>query len=340
MSAHPKSVVHCVRSDSFAGVERYVATVAPELARRGWDVAVIGGDPDRMSAELGPLHHAPAATTFRAATQLLGRDRHTIVHTHMTAAEMAAVAARVVRRFPLVTTRHFAATRGATVAGRAGARLIVRSVDRQIAISQFVAAAIGEPSIVLLNGVPNNNRPRAPERIVLVAQRLEPEKCTDVAIRAWAQSSLRGAGWRLTVAGRGRQQPELTQLVQRLGLHDSIDFVGMQSDLAQLMSRAGIFLATAPAEPFGLTIVEAMAAGLPVVAAFGGAHVETIGGASDRWLFPAGDAQAAATMLDSLGADPEERERVGAREQEWQRAHLSIESHVDQLEKIYADVRR
>jgi len=293
-----------------------------------------------MSAELGPVHHVPAATTFRVATQLLRSDRHTIVHTHMTAAEMAAVAARRVRQFPVVTTRHFAAPRGATVAGRAGARLIVRSIDRQIAISQFVAAAIGEPSTVVLNGVPNNDRPRTPEPIVLVAQRFEPEKCTDVAIQAWAQSSLRSAGWRLALAGRGRQQPELTQLVERLGVHESVDFVGMQSDLALLLSRAGIFVATAPAEPFGLSIVEAMAAGVPVVAALGGAHVETIGAASDRWLFPAGDAQAAATMLDVLGADPEERDRVGALAQQWQRAHLSIESHVDELENIYEDVRR
>lgn len=333
-------MVQCVRSDGFAGVERYVANVAPELARRGWDVRVIGGDPDRMGVELGAIHHAPAATTRAVANQLLRCDHDTVVHVHMTAAEGGAVVARALRRFSLVTTRHFAAPRGSTMVGRLGARVITRSIDRQIAISRFVAESIGEPSIVILNGVPVNHRPPAPELMVLVAQRLESEKCTHVAIHAWAQSKLRHGGWRLTIAGSGRQASELTQLAGTLGLRDSVDFVGVQTDMTSLMSRAAIFLATAPAEPFGLTVVEAMAAGVPVVAARGGGHVETVGAVSGRWLFPVGGASAAAAMLDSLGAEPSARQREGATLQAWQRDHLSIESHVDQLESVYAEVRR
>jgi glycosyltransferase involved in cell wall biosynthesis len=221
-----------------------------------------------------------------------------------------------------------------------GARLISRVVDRQIATSHFVAESIGEPSIVILNGVPFNDRQPTPERNVLVAQRLEPEKCTDLAIQAWTRSKLMNEGWRLTIAGRGSQETTLIHLVASLGVQDSVDFVGVQADMRPLMSRASIFLATTPTESFGLSAVEAMAAGLPVVAARGGAHLETIGAADERWLFPVGDARVAAAMLDSLGDDAVERSRLSAGLRAWQREHLSIGTHVDQLEKVYEELRR
>ncbi len=340
MSVRPDRVVHCISSDNFAGVERYVATVAPELARRGWDVQVVGGDPARMSAELGAVPHVPASTTRAVTRQLLGCGRHTLVHAHMTAAEAAAVTARAVRRFALVTTRHFAAPRGASTAGRLGARFIAHAIDRQIAISRFVAESIHEPATIILNGVPRNDEKGAPGPMVLLAQRLEHEKRTDVAIRAWSRSKLRLAGWTLTVAGTGSQAWELARLAESLGLGESVDLVGAQPDVTALMKRAGIFLATAPAEPFGLSVVEAMAAGVPVIAARGGAHLETVGAVGDRWLFPIGDERAVATKLDTLGADDMERRRYGATLQEWQRTHLSLETHVDQLERVYAEIRR
>ncbi|MGO9875538.1 MAG: glycosyltransferase family 4 protein, partial [Acidimicrobiia bacterium] len=171
------------------------------------------------------------------------------------------------------------------------------------------------------------------------AQRFEVEKRTDVAIRAWAASRLRRDGWQLTLAGTGSQSVELDQLAHDLGVEASIDFIGRQTDMTTLLSRAAIFLATTPAESFGLSVVEAMAAGVPVIAARGGGHLETIGAMSDRCLFPIGDWQTAATMLDSLGSDPSERDRVGMAVRAWQREHLSIESHVDQLEQIYAELQ-
>jgi glycosyltransferase involved in cell wall biosynthesis len=335
-----RRVVHCIRSDSFAGVERYVANVAPELARRGWDVHVIGGDPARMRAELGLVRHTPADTTRAVVSGLYRHARGAIVHTHMTAAELAATSVHLLRGFPFVTTRHFASPRGSSAIARLGAPLIARAVDRQISISRFVSERIREPSTVVLSGVPSVEMELAPESLVLVAQRLEPEKQTDIAIRAWAASSLRNEGWQLTVAGNGSRREELTGLAASLGVHDSVEFAGVQTDMASLMSRAAIFLGPAPTEPFGLSVVEAMAAGVPVVAARGGGHIETVGAASEHSLFSAGDWRAAAEMLDSLGADPGARRRRGLELQAWQREHLSIEAHVDQLERVYAELRQ
>jgi hypothetical protein len=308
-------VVHCIRSDAFAGVERYVTYVAPELQRRGWDVTVVGGDPRRMRAELGRVRHFPAATTSAVLTKLMRVEKPALVHAHMTAAEAAAASAHVMRRFPVVVTRHFAAPRGSTPLVRFGARFIRASLAGQISVSRFVANSIGEPSTVLLNGVP-------------------------LAIEAWARSSLRHRGWRMVVAGNGRLRADLIERISQRSLGGSVTLLGMHNDMASLMSRSSIFLATSPDEPFGFSVVEAMAAGIPVVAARAGAHTETVGSVSDRWLFSAGDAGQAASMLDALGQDPEARERYGNQLRAAQRQHLSLAVHVDQLEVIYRDLAK
>ncbi|MDQ1681082.1 MAG: hypothetical protein QOI42_1941, partial [Frankiaceae bacterium] len=66
-----RRVVHVVRSSSFAGVERYVADTAAELHDRGWDVVVIGGDAQRMRAELpADLDHLPGDSLVQVVRSL------------------------------------------------------------------------------------------------------------------------------------------------------------------------------------------------------------------------------------------------------------------------------
>jgi len=331
-------LVHCIRSDAFGGVERYVAYVAPELHRRGWDVTVVGGDPKRMRAELGPVRHLPATTSCDVLIKLMLEEKPAILHAHMTAAEAAAASAHLIRRLPVVATRHFAAPRGSTPLARFGSRFVRASLARQISVSQFVADSIGEPSTVLLNGVPLADRTVQSDRVVLMAQRLEPEKQTDVAIEAWTRSSLRHRGWRLVIAGDGRLRTDLTERIDHRNLGQSVTLLGMYDDMTSLMSRSSIFLATSPVDSFGFSVVEAMAAGIPVVAARGGAHTETVGNVSDHWLFSPGDAVQAASMLDLLGQNPEARERYGDQLRAAQRRHLSLAVHADQLEVIYKEM--
>lgn len=333
-------VAHVVRSDSFAGVERYITYVAPVLARHGIDMVVIGGDHEPMGEALGPagIRHYPAATTFEAARRILQCRPLDLLHTHMVAAELAAMITLPVTRTPFITTRHFAARRGSSPAGRLVAAPIGRAVRCEIAISRFVAGAIGRPSVLLPNGVPCRSLGTDRERVVVMAQRLEAEKDVAVGIRAWAESGLAASGWRLVVAGDGRLAGQLRTLAGGLGVMASVEFMGRRDGLEELFATAGIFLATAPAEPFGLSVVEAMAAGLPVVAAAGGAHLETVGACSTAWVFPPGDATACADRLRRLAADYGERTRYGARLQAVQRRHFALGDHVERLASLYREL--
>lgn len=335
MKGSEKRLVQAVRSDSFAGVERYLCDVTAELTRRGWAVTVIGGDPHQMTSSLpANVPHLGGRTIAEVVRRLAAVGPVPLVHAHMTAAETAAVLCRPLNHSKILATRHFAAPRGRGRLGRAAGRLIGKGVNGELAISTFVSKSTDGCPPVLLNGVPScRNEPHDGQRHVLVMQRLQEEKDTSLAVLAFAESGLSQDGWRLKIAGRGPLEPNLRDLAHARGVSGSVDFLGFIDDPAPLRREACIFLATAPAEPFGLSIAEAMAAGLAIVATDGGAHPELLW--ETGLLVPVGDANACARALRRLAEDPVERRRLGALARERQRSVLSLERHVDGLEQVY-----
>ena len=329
----PLRIVHAVRSDSFAGVERYVSEVAGALSLLGHEVTVVGGDPTALCSALpSAVRYRPAATTGQVARELARCGRPDVVHAHMSAAELAAVLTRPAHRAPVVATRHFAVRRGGNLIASAVTRTVARGLALEISISQFVADASGPGSLVLHNGVRDQPEGRDRERTVLVMQRLEPEKDTETAVRAFAASGLQEQGWRLQVAGRGSRHDEVQALAVELGVR--VELLGFVSDPRPLLASAGLLLAPAPGEPFGLTVVEAMATGLPVVASRGGAHVETVG--TDGLLFPVSDVQACVEQLRRAAHDPDLRARYGLGLRERQQRLFRLDGHVEALVAAYS----
>lgn len=333
-------IVHVVLSTRFAGVERHIASLAAGQAAIGHRVRVAGGDPTAMRAILSGtgVGVLPAASLLRTA-RVVDNNRHAdILHVHMTAAEAAAVLSPRAWRIPVVSTRHFARRRGASRAGHLAAPVIPRRIAAEISVSDYVAGHIGAPSIVVHPGVPVVTA-RFPaeqrESTVLVVQRLEAEKRTDVAVRAFARSGLAQLGWRLDVVGDGAQRAMLERLAGQFGIAASTRFLGHRDDVMHLINRAGMLLAPCPVEALGLSVLEAMAAGLPVVASGAGGHLETVGSVAEAALFAAGDADAAAARLVALASDLDLRERYGAALQEVQRQRFTIEAQVRATDVVY-----
>lgn len=336
-------VAQVVCSDGFAGVERYVGALATELSGLGVETTVVGGRRDAMAAALKgtSVDWAPGDTMAQAAASL-ARLRVDLVNAHMTEAELVATGLGALRRTPVVSTRHFAGRRGSGVSARAVGAWIQRRLAGQVAISHHVAATIGTPSTVIHSGVapaPATTPPaQSREKAVLVAQRLEPEKETRLALEAWARTQIRRQGWRLWVAGGGSLAHALRAQADRLGIADEVDFLGRRDDLPMLYDRAALLLAPTPIEGFGLSVAEAMAHGLPVVASAAAGHLETVGAADPRWLFPPGDAAAAATLVDRLAEDAGLREDVGARLQQSQREHFTLRRQAEETLAYYRTV--
>ena len=240
---------------------------------------MIGGNPQRMRSALGDaVDWLPGATAVEALRSLRRLGRRDVCHAHMTIAEAVSVAARPFHRAPVVSTRHFAAPRGASRAGRLLSPLISRGLTREIAVSDFVAQHLERPpDAVIRNGVPPSECLwRSTSRVVLVLQRLSPEKDTMTALRAWEASRLAEEGWSLRIVGAGAERAALEEYTASAHV-PGVSIIGPVENVADEFSAAAILLAPAPAEPFGLAVVEAMAAGVPVVASAAGGHLETVG---------------------------------------------------------------
>lgn len=338
-------ILHAVRSDAFAGVESHVARLSRAQLAAGDEVLVVGGDPAAMVQATGQgVRTLPATTVTDVLTTVrrLGRSAD-VVHAHMTAAEIACATALLGLRTPLVVTRHFARDRGSNpVSALAGAGA-ARRVGAQIAISHYVADSIDTPSIVIHPGVDSTTTTlRAADRepVVLVAQRLEPEKETGVALRAFALSGLADRGWRLDLAGDGAERGRLGALAADLGIAEATRFLGHRRDVPELMERAALLLAPCRIEGLGLTVLEAMAAALPVVAVGAGGHIETVGSVTSPAMHPAGDASRAAELLSRLADDTAHRDAYAVELQRVQRAHFTPEHQARETADVYAAVRR
>ena len=342
MTGDALRVVHLVCTDAFAGVERYVSTLAREQAARGLDVTVIGGSGEHMPETLGAdVAWYPGTTITASARRQLRMPRPDLVHAHMTAAELAATLTRPVVRAPVVVTRHFAQRRGASLPGRIAGRLIARSLAGQIAISEVVAErAEGECAVIhtgtsdVAETVPAFGR----EPVVLVLQRLEREKRTDLALRVWQHAGLAARGWTLRIAGDGAEAAALHALAGELGVADSCEWLGEQKATADLFRRAGLFLAPSPNDGFGLAVVEAMAAAVPVVAAAAGGHLETVGACPQAAMFDPDEPGHGGELLAALAADPARRDAYGASLQRLQRDAFSITRQVEETIAFYRKV--
>jgi glycosyltransferase involved in cell wall biosynthesis len=117
----------------------------------------------------------------------------------------------------------------------------------------------------------------------------------------------------------------------------SVEFAGWSDDVEHELGAAGILLAPATAEPFGLSVVEAMAAGVPVVACAGGGHLETVGRVPAAPSFQPGDAGGAAAGLRSL-LDDAVRQALSAAGRAVAAEEFSLSSHVDRLIDEYSSL--
>lgn len=339
-------VAHVVTTDHFAGTERYVLEVGAELSARGHAVTLVGGAPEAMQRLLPDgVRWLPGAGTLQALRSLARAGRQDVVHSHISKADFTALIAAPVTGGRRVSTRHLTAPRGYDGLARRLAPLVRRMLAQEVVVSRYVAAHVETvPDAVLVNGVrPAPDREGPPVgggRVALMVQRLAPEKDTATGLRAWAASGLAERGWRLRVAGEGEERGALEAMTRELGLSGTVDFAGWLADPVPSYRSAHLLLAPAPTEPCGLVILEAMAHGLPVVAADAGGNPETVGRLPGAALFPPGDAPAAAAHLRRLADDDAVRERYGRDLQQLQRAELSLTAHVDRLEAVYRDALR
>lgn len=155
-------------------------------------------------------------------------------------------------------------------------------------------------------------RPPADACRILMVARLDPIKDQATLLRAFAAAAV--PGWQLQLVGEGPDRPRLESLARELGLDPAQVLLGRRSDIPELLGQADLFaFSTTPAEGFGIALIEALAAGLPVIASDVPACREVLlaGDAGD--LLPPKDASSWAQRLRGLLDSGTEREALASR---------------------------
>ncbi|WKX72030.1 glycosyltransferase family 4 protein [Streptomyces sp. XD-27] len=149
-------------------------------------------------------------------------------------------------------------------------------------------------------------------KLVVAAGRLIPVKRYDLLVDAWSTVAARHPEWRLRLYGRGPQQAALRKQIDALGLAGHITLMGAHSPIETEWAKGSIAAVTSREESFGMTIVEAMHCGVPVLATdcpHGPGEIITDG--EDGLLVPNGDRDAIAAGLLRLIEDDELRRTMG-----------------------------
>ena len=279
---------------------------------------------------------------------------YSIIHTHTSKPGVVATLAARRAGIPAVmhTVHLFAfheeSGRAAMAAYVAAQRTAARWCDRIVTVSEFqrrwaLEKGIGtqEQVIAIPNGVPEERaratRERADVRgelgveeafVVLSTGRLASQKGLEHLVRAAAL--IRDVPrLRVLLAGDGPLEGQLSRLVSELGLDGIVTFLGHRSDIGDLLAAADLVVLPSLWEGLSISLLEAMAAGKPVVTTTIGGNVEVTNAGEAAMLVPPKDPVRLAAAIRGLAADAPLRERLGKRGQEVQRERYTMRRMLD-----------
>lgn len=234
-------------------------------------------------------------------------------------------------------------------------RFLIRRMDRVIATSHKTAAYLQVPNTVVMHGIDLNRFRPAPDRAEAAQAlgldpsrlyagcfgRIRHQKGTDLFVDSMIALLPRHAEWSAIVAGRATAEhkpfeDELKARVAKAGLADRILFVGEHRDIERWYRALSLYVAPQRWEGFGLTPLEAMASGVPVVAADVGAFSELVQDGATGTLVPRDDLESMKRATERWMADDTGRKAAGDRGREHMIANFSLRGEADRLDAIYA----
>ncbi len=181
-------------------------------------------------------------------------------------------------------------------------------------------------------GVPHD------EVVLIAVAALVQRKGLDVLIDAVARIAAKGRAPRLWIAGDGDQRDALAQQIEARRLASTAQLLGRREDVGDLLGAADVFVLPAHAEGLGVAALEAMGAGLPVVASRVGGLADAVVDGHTGILVPPGDAGELASALERLIADPDLRAVMGVAGRERVQGAFLPEQMVEAYARMYAEV--
>lgn len=335
-------VAYVISTRGVGGAERFLGSLIKEGARRGWEQLVVNPFANETASDMAQLFAparyiplpCPTARSVPAARSRVRAEldafRPDLVHVMLRHAVVLVATLRRPKGQRRVTTNMYGEgiARSSTT-GLSRWRVGVRGALDRWAGSRYdlvfaISEAVGRflttryrypPSMVRCiplgwegKALAPSTEPRPPT-IVCVAI-FRPEKGHDVLLDAFVLVRRQLPSARLVLVGRGELMGHLGARVRDLGLDGSVEITGPVPEIWPYLARADVFALASTTEAFGIAILEAMAAGLPVVASDIGGIPELVEEGVTGALFPPGDRHALAAHLVRILSDAHLRSRM------------------------------
>ncbi len=364
-TSHIGPVAVMIESDGPGGAESTVLSLANGLAERGIDVhpTVFSGGEGWLSARLqaaGHTVHFPrisrpvdAALAMRMASWVRSR-KLAVLHAHEFTMGFYAGVAGALARTPHVLTMHggtgFAAATRRRMALGLSARRAAAVVGVSESTCEHLASALSiSPSRVefVPNGVlhlpGNRDATRASlgltgaDQLVLAVGNLYPVKGHTTLIAAATQLAAREGlpPWRIAVAGRGNEERALREQIAAAGLEDRVQLLGLRSDIPHLLAAADGWVMPSLNEGLPLALLEAMLAGLPIIASAVGGIPKLVLPGQTGTLVPPGDADALSGALEAMLRAPQWAQHAGRAGRTLAQEQYGFDAMIDRYLQIY-----
>jgi glycosyltransferase involved in cell wall biosynthesis len=353
------------RADAVGGASIHVLEMGRAMRDQGHDVLVLVGGAGPVTELLAAagvpfrslqtlrraIHPLRDLRAFGELTAALRAFQPDLVSTHTAKAGWLGRAAAARLEIPAIYTPHGlpvgarmpgAAGRFFLLAERAAARwaraiVCVSGQERQLALQH----RIGRPEqlVVIHNGVrdvPASLRAApgkpGPVKIVSVA-RFEPPKDHALLLRALAR--LRSQDWQLDLVGGGPLESASRVLAHELGIAERVRFLGYRKDVDAVLAQAQVFALCSRSEALPRSVLEALRAGLPVLATDVGGIREAVDNGESGFLVPAGDELTLADAMAGILADGALRQRLGAQARLTYESRFRVESMIGKTKSLY-----
>ena len=348
------------------GTERLVIEICRRLVPTVESVVCCLDGPGEWASELTsqgiPVHALSRAPGFRPSlgrqiARLADRYRVDALHCHHYSPYVYGLVATLLRRdVGLVFTEHGRLSDQAPSRKRRGVNPLLERFRGEIfAVSgdlkrHMVAEGFSNTRVsVVHNGievgpqVQPEDRARARRELGLDAWhfivgsvgRLDFVKDFGSLIDAFAYASAGRANWRLVLVGAGPEEEPLRRAARARGVDSTVLFTGFRADARQLLPAFDLFVNSSIHEGISLTILEAMACELPVIATSVGGTPEAVADTQTGLLVPARSPQALADALLALAGSPERRHAMGGDGRLRALQHFTIERMLDSYLAVY-----
>ncbi|MBA4030739.1 MAG: lipopolysaccharide biosynthesis protein [Planctomyces sp.] len=268
-----------------------------------------------------------------------------VVHTHNTYPHLYATLAARRARVPVVVNTRHGQRLGHNWRANLQYRLTSKLVDRIVAVSDDAARlCVREDKLPtgivtrIWNGIDLAQfgwRGSSQELTAITVSRLSCEKDIGTMLRAVDLVRRQYPAFKLIIVGDGAERAPLEKLTAELDLSSHVSFLGERHDVPELLAGAGFFVSSSLSEGISLTLLEAMAVGLPVVATAVGGNPEIILPGVTGLLAPAGNAEELARAMLEMCGQRNEWLAMGAAGRERVSEFFHIDRMIDDYTRLY-----